>query len=43
MYFKNEREKAIELYIRNDKCAGDVIHKLGYWIERPLKIGTRHM
>ena len=30
MYSKEEREKAISLYIKYDKCVADVIHKLGY-------------
>ncbi len=30
MYSKEEREKAIRLYIKYDKCATDVIHGLGY-------------
>ena len=30
MYLKEEREKAIKLYIKYNKCASDVIHKLGY-------------
>ena len=30
MYSKEEREKAIKLYIKYDKCAADVIHELGY-------------
>lgn len=30
MYSKEEREKAIKLYIKYDKCAADVIRELGY-------------
>lgn len=30
MYSKEERERAIRLYIKYDKCAADVIHELGY-------------
>lgn len=30
MYSKEEREKAIKLYIKYGKCAADVIRKLGY-------------
>jgi hypothetical protein len=30
MYSKEEREKAIKLYIKYNKCAADVIHELGY-------------
>jgi putative transposase len=30
MYSKEERETAILLYIKYDKCAADVIRELGY-------------
>lgn len=30
MYSREERMKAIELYIKYDKCAADVVHELGY-------------
>jgi putative transposase len=30
MYSKEEREKAVKLYIKYNKCAADVIHELGY-------------
>lgn len=30
MYSKEDREKAIMLYIKYDKCAADVIRELGY-------------
>lgn len=45
MYLREERMKAIELYIKYDKGAADVIHELGYpdrntlpiWYEAYLK------
>ncbi|NLS44507.1 MAG: hypothetical protein GX969_02015 [Firmicutes bacterium] len=30
MYSKGEREKAIRLHIKYDKCTADMIRKLGY-------------
>ena len=30
MYSREKRKKAIELYIKYDKCAADVNHELGY-------------
>jgi transposase-like protein len=30
MYSREERMKAIELYIKYDKCIADVVHELGY-------------
>jgi transposase InsO family protein/transposase-like protein len=30
MYSQEERRRAIELYIKYDKCASDVVHELGY-------------
>lgn len=30
MYSREKRMKAIELYIKYDKCAADVINELGY-------------
>jgi putative transposase len=30
MYSKEERERAIKLYIKYDKCAADVINEFGY-------------
>lgn len=45
MYSREERMQAIELYIKYDKCAADVVHELGYpdrkmlprWYEAYLK------
>jgi transposase InsO family protein/transposase-like protein len=30
MYSQEERKRAIDLYIKYDKCASDVVHELGY-------------
>ena len=38
MYTKEEREKAIKLYIKYDKCAADVIRELGYPDRKTLTI-----
>lgn len=41
MYSREERMKAIELYIKYDKCIADVVRELGYpgpnWYEAYLK------
>ena len=37
MYSKEEREKAIRLYIKYDKCAADVIRELGYPDRKTLR------
>ena len=36
MYSEEEREKAIKLYIKYDKCTADVIHELGYLDRKTL-------
>ena len=37
MYSKEEREKAIQLYIKYGKCAADVIRELGYPDRKTLR------
>ena len=37
MYSREKRMKAIELYIKYDKCAADVIHELGYPDRKSLR------
>ena len=29
-YSKEQRDRAVDLYIRYERCAADVIHELGY-------------
>ena len=41
MYSLEDRKRAVELYIKYDLCAADVIHELGYPSKKMLRLWHR--
>ena len=39
-YSKEQRDRAVDLYVRYERCAADVIHELGYPSRGCCRCGT---